>query len=58
VLVGCPLTAGYFVELVVPPIPMPALFGEDLRALRAKTWSHVARIVPFFFAVCRHGGVD
>ena len=35
-----------------------ALFGEDLRALRAEIGSHVARTVAFFLAACRHRGVD
>jgi hypothetical protein len=48
----------YFVELVVLPILMRALFGEDLRALRAEIGSHVARTVAFFLAACRRGGVD
>jgi len=32
-----------------------ALFGEDLKALRADIGPHVARTVAFFLAACRHG---
>ena len=50
-------TARYFVELVVLPMLIRALFGEDLRALRAEIGPHVARTVAFFIAACRQGGV-
>jgi AcrR family transcriptional regulator len=51
-------TAKYFMELIVLPIVMRALFGEDLAALRDEIEPHVARTVAFFLAACRHGGVD
>ncbi|MBV8457366.1 MAG: TetR/AcrR family transcriptional regulator [Acetobacteraceae bacterium] len=53
-----PATAQYFTELIVLPLLMRALFGEDLTALRAEIGPHVARTVAFFLAACRHGGVD
>jgi AcrR family transcriptional regulator len=51
-------TAQYFTELIVLPLLMRALFGEDLTALRAEIDPHVARTVAFFLTGCRHGGVD
>ena len=51
-------TARQFVELIVLPMLMRALFGEDLAALHAEIGPHVARNVAFFLAACRHGGVD
>jgi AcrR family transcriptional regulator len=53
-----PATARYFMELIVLPLLMRALFGEDLTALRAEIGPHAARTVAFFLAACRHGGVD
>jgi AcrR family transcriptional regulator len=51
-------TTRHFLELILPPLMMRALFGEDLTALRAEIGPHVARQVAFFLAACRHGGVD
>src|SRR5271170_2055002 len=51
-------TALQFIELIVLPIMMRALFGEDLTALHAEIGPHVARTVAFFLAACRHGGID
>ncbi len=51
-------TARQFTELIVLPMMMRALFGEDLTALRAEIGPHVARTVAFFLAACRHGGID
>jgi hypothetical protein len=53
-----PATAQYFVELILLPMLMRALFGEDLTALRHEIGPHVTRTVAFFLAACRHGGVD
>ena len=50
--------ARQFIELIVQPMMMRALFGEDLTALRAEIGPHVARRVAFFLAACRHGGID
>ncbi len=50
-------TARHFVEMIVLPMLMRALFGEDLTALRAEIGPHVARTVAFFLAACRQGGV-
>lgn len=50
-------TAGFFIDLVVFPLIMRALFGEKLEALEAEIESHVARTVAFFLAACQHGSV-
>jgi AcrR family transcriptional regulator len=49
--------ARYLIELIVLPMLMRALFGEELTALRAEIEPHVGRTVAFFLAACRHGGV-
>src|SRR5271170_714971 len=48
-----PETARRFLDLVVLPMLMRALFGEDLAALRAEIGPHVAGSVAFFLAACR-----
>ena len=48
-------TARRFLDLVVLPMLMRALFGEDLAALRAEIEPHAARSVAFFLAGCGHG---
>ena len=46
-------TARRFLDLVVVlPMLMRALFGEDLAALRAEIEPHAARSVAFFLAAC------
>jgi AcrR family transcriptional regulator len=45
-------TARQFLDLVVLPMLVKALFGEDLAALRAEIGPHVARSVAFFLAAC------
>jgi AcrR family transcriptional regulator len=51
-------TARHFLELILLPVLMRALFGEDLSALRAEIGPHVAPTVAFFLAACRQGGVE
>jgi AcrR family transcriptional regulator len=46
-------TAHQFIQLIVLPMLISALFGEDLTALRAEIGPHVARTVAFFLAACR-----
>jgi AcrR family transcriptional regulator len=53
----CAGTARLFIELIVLPMLIRALFGEDLAALRAEIGPHVARTVAFVLAACRHGGI-
>jgi AcrR family transcriptional regulator len=48
-------TARRFLDLVVLPMLVRALFGEDLAALRAEIAAHAARTVAFFLAACGHG---
>ena len=50
-------TAGHFIELILLPMLMRALFGERLTALRAEIAPHVARTLAFFLAACRQGGI-
>jgi len=50
-----PETARRFLDLVVLPILVRALFGEDLAALRAEIGPHAARSVAFFLAACGWG---
>jgi len=50
-------TARFFIDLVVWPIVVRALFGEKLKDLRAEVEPDVARSVAFFLAACRSGGV-
>jgi AcrR family transcriptional regulator len=50
--------ARYFTELIVLPMLMRALFGENLTVLRNEVGPHVTRTVTFFLAACWHGGID
>jgi AcrR family transcriptional regulator len=49
-------TARRFLDLVVLPMLVRALFGEDLAVLRAEIEPHSARSVAFFLAACGHVG--
>jgi AcrR family transcriptional regulator len=51
-------TARFFLNLVVLPLLLRAILGEQLKRLRAEIEPHVRRSVAFFLAACRHGGVD
>jgi AcrR family transcriptional regulator len=51
-------TTHQFTRLVVLPMMLQALFGQDLAALRAEIGPHISRAVSFFLAGCRHGGDD
>jgi AcrR family transcriptional regulator len=48
-------TTRLFVDLVVLPMIIRALFGEKFEMLRAEIGPHVARRVAFFLAACRDG---
>jgi AcrR family transcriptional regulator len=50
-----PETARRFLDLVVLPMLVKALFGEDLSALRAQIGAHVERSTAFFLAGCGFG---
>jgi AcrR family transcriptional regulator len=47
-------TTRFFLDLVVAPLLMRAVFGEDPKTLRAQIRSHVAESVSFFLAACRN----
>ena len=49
-----PETARRFLDLVVLPMLVRALFGEDLALLRAEIGPHAAGSVAFFLAACGH----
>jgi AcrR family transcriptional regulator len=51
-------TAHFFVDLVVLPLMLRALFGENRQSLQAEVEPHVARSVAFFLAACRNSGRD
>jgi AcrR family transcriptional regulator len=48
-------TARLFLDLVVVPMLLRALFEVDLKTLDQEIDVHVARAVAFFLAACRHG---
>jgi AcrR family transcriptional regulator len=51
-------TARFFLDLVVVPMLLRALFEVNLKMLDAEIDAHAARSVVFFLAACRHGGVS
>ena len=51
-------TTRFFMDLVVWPILVRALFGEKLKGLRAEVEADVACSVAFFLGGCRQGGVS
>jgi hypothetical protein len=52
-----PTTARSFLDLVVVPILLRALFEQNLEALRPEIGPHVASSVAFFLTACRSGEV-
>lgn len=51
-------TARFFLDLVVLPLLLRGLFGENPDSLCGEIAPHVGRTVAFFLAGCRHGAVD
>src|ERR1700686_22664 len=51
-------TARFFLDVVVVPMLLRALFEVNLKTLDAEIDAHVARSVAFFLAACRNGGVE
>ena len=51
-----PVTAGVFADLILLPMIMGGLFGEDLAALRSEIGPHVSQSVAFFLAASRYEG--
>lgn len=47
-----PQTARRFLDLIIAPVMLRALFGEDLATLRADVPPHVASALAFFLAAC------
>ncbi len=54
----CAAAAQYFVDLILLPVLLRALSGEDLDALKAGIGPAISQRVAFFLAACRHGGLD
>src|SRR5271166_668323 len=53
-----PTTARRFGELVLLPIMLQALYGEDRAALSAEIQTHLPKSIAFFLAACRHDKAD
>jgi hypothetical protein len=51
-------TARFFLDLVVVPFMLRALFEVNPKTLQAEIGPHVARSVASFLAACRHDGVS
>jgi AcrR family transcriptional regulator len=51
-------TTRFFLDLVLLPLLLRALFGEKLKPLHKEIDPHVARSVAFFLAASRHSGVS
>jgi AcrR family transcriptional regulator len=51
-------TARIYLDLVVVPMVLRALFGDSLELLRAEVPSHVSSRVSFFLAACRQGAEE
>jgi AcrR family transcriptional regulator len=50
-------TARVFIDVVVFPLIMRALFGEKVETLQAEIGPHVKQTAAFFLAACRESGV-
>lgn len=53
----CAAAAQYFCELILLPVLLRALSGEDLETLNAEIGPYISQRVTFFLAACRHGGL-
>ena len=51
-----PATARRFIDMVLLPMLLRALLGEDRALLEDEIRAHVSSTVAFFLAACRHGG--
>jgi AcrR family transcriptional regulator len=51
-----PATTRRFIDMILLPMLLRALFGEDLAALESDIGPHVSSTVAFFLAACRQGG--
>ena len=52
-----PVTARYFIDLILLPQLLRALSGEHLKTLQAEIGPHVSQRVAFFLRACRNGGI-
>ena len=50
------VTARAFLDLVVLPMLLRALFEQNIDVVNDEIGMHVTRRIPFFLAACRHGG--
>ena len=53
----CAAAAQNFCELILLPVLLRALSGEDLETLQAEIGPYISQRVAFFLAACRHGGL-
>ncbi len=53
----CAAAAQYFCELILLPLLLRALSGEDLETLNAEIGPYISQRVAFFLAACRNGGL-
>ena len=53
----CAAAAQYFVDLILLPLLIRALSGEDLETLHAAIGPYISQRVAFFLAAWRHGGL-
>jgi AcrR family transcriptional regulator len=51
-------TTRFFLDLVLLPLILRALFGEKPKPLHTEIGPHVASRVAFFLVACRHSGVN
>lgn len=51
------MTARYFIDLILLPQLLRALWGEPLKTLHAEIGPHVSQRVAFFLSACRNGGI-
>jgi AcrR family transcriptional regulator len=52
------MTTRYFVDLILLPQLLHALFGEPLKTLHAEIGPHVSQRVAFFLSACRNGDMS
>jgi AcrR family transcriptional regulator len=51
------MTARYFIDLILLPQLLRALWGDHLKTLHAEIGPHVSQRVAFFLSACRPGGI-
>lgn len=51
-------TSQFFIDLVIAPLLMRAVLGEDPKSLRGQIRSRVAESVSFFLAACRNDEIE